>query len=245
MMVALLTLSVLGQQYTASEIQAIFAEANALSSQKSYEAADEKYQRLVNAKWASADLWYNLGTNALAAKKLGRAVLFLERAAQVDDNEDVESNLSYAASLQVDNVIGEETSAEVFGERLVKALPLQLPGIALLCCAWAALACWLVFRLFLVESAWLRVTFALLCVGCVVSAVVTGLQVNVLGQRAEAVIQADVVKVLDSSAAGANSTFEVHAGLKVKVVGRAEGLVRIRLPNALEGWVPEASLEMI
>jgi hypothetical protein len=40
-------------------------------------------------------------------------------------------------------------------------------------------------------------------------------------------------------------SFEVHAGLKIKLLGRSGDYVRIQLPNGLEGWTERKAVTAI
>jgi hypothetical protein len=44
---------------------------------------------------------------------------------------------------------------------------------------------------------------------------------------------------------GARSIFEVHAGLKVRLLEETGRFVRIRLPNGLEGWAEREGIAEI
>ena len=39
--------------------------------------------------------------------------------------------------------------------------------------------------------------------------------------------------------------FELHEGLKVRVVRREQDFLRVRLPNGLEGWVAEKDVPVL
>jgi uncharacterized protein YgiM (DUF1202 family) len=54
----------------------------------------------------------------------------------------------------------------------------------------------------------------------------------------EGVVVAGSTKVLEFPGESARTAFEVHAGLKVQLIETSGKFVRIRLPNALEGWTP-------
>ncbi len=235
----------LGQQYTSAEAQALFSEANDAFLKEAHAEAQDKYQRLLAAGHGGPDVLYNLGTSYLAQRKLGPAVLHLERAARFGADDDVEANLSYAASLSVDNVIGAESGATVFGERLVRALPMQLPSLLLLLGVVAAMVLWLARRVLVAPSA---VLWAALVVSVLMALGGLGLvltQRHVLGAQEEAVVQVEKSQVHDSSAGTGKVLFEVHAGLKVRVLERKDNALRIRLPNALEGWIQSSDVEQI
>jgi tetratricopeptide (TPR) repeat protein len=235
----------LGQQYTPAEAQALFSEANDAFLKEAYAEAQDKYQRLLASGYGGPDVLYNLGTSYLAQRKLGPAVLHLERAARFGDDDDVEANLSYAASLSVDNVIGAESGATVFGERLTRALPLQLPSLLLLVGVFAAVALWLTRRLVMLHSTAWWISFAASAVVATVGLSLVLTQRHVLRAQTEVVVQAEKSQVADSWTGTGRVLFEVHAGLKVRVLERRDNALRIRLPNALEGWIQSSDVEQI
>ncbi len=59
----------------------------------------------------------------------------------------------------------------------------------------------------------------------------------------EAVVQPATAKVREFPGENAKVAFEVHAGLKVRVMETSGRYVRVRLPNALEGWTELEGLE--
>jgi hypothetical protein len=66
-----------------------------------------------------------------------------------------------------------------------------------------------------------------------------GLHASVRQRVVEAVVLAPSAKVLEFPGDSARTSFEVHAGLKVRLLEHSGRFVRIRLPNALEGWTAE------
>ncbi len=62
---------------------------------------------------------------------------------------------------------------------------------------------------------------------------------------AYAVVVSPVAPVREGPADDFKTAFEVHEGLKVKVVSSERGYRRIRLPNGVEGWVRAADVPAI
>ena len=58
----------------------------------------------------------------------------------------------------------------------------------------------------------------------------------------EAVVIPDSAMVREYPGEGARVSFEVHAGLKVRIMETSGQYVRVRLPNALEGWTEKEGL---
>ena len=238
----LLALGAAPTTYTPQEAQALFTEANDAYYKQDYATAKEKYGRLVAAGVAGADVLFNLGTTHLAAGELGPAVLYLERARRLASDDDIEANLAVARQRQVDQVIG-ATADSPFFQRLAEALDPQLVSIAFLATWYCAFLLLLVFRLstpgrrLFVGLAATALFFA----GAVLGAGV-GIQAWVTRTVVEAVMVSDTAKVREFPGDSAKVSFEVHAGLKVRVMEESNRYVRIRLPNALEGWTEKEGL---
>jgi tetratricopeptide (TPR) repeat protein len=79
--------------------------ANRLYESGSYEAARDEYEKLVNAGYRGASLYYNLGNAYFKLDRKGMAILFYEKALKLRPrDQDVRSNLEYARSLIEDRV---------------------------------------------------------------------------------------------------------------------------------------------
>jgi tetratricopeptide (TPR) repeat protein len=234
---ALLLALALGQ-YTSDEARALFQEANDAFYRQDHATAEARYRKLIDAGQGGADVLYNLGTTALARGDLGEAILFLERARRLAGDEDIEANLALARSRQLDQVLGED-SAVPFTWRLADALdePLVSGGF---------LAFWLLgFALLLgvrLRRPGRRLGLGLAAACAILVATALGgavaVHASVRQRVVQAVVLAPVAKVLEFPGETARTAFEVHAGLEVRLLERSGKFVRIRLPNALEGWAP-------
>jgi tetratricopeptide (TPR) repeat protein len=241
---ALLLALTLGQ-YTPQEATALFTEANDAYYRQDFAAAGARYQKLIDAGLGGPDVLFNLGTTALANGQLGLAVLSLERARRLAPDEDVEANLAVARSRQVDQVVGED-SAVPFTWRLADALDEPVVSRAFL-------ATWLLGLALLLATRWLpaarRMVPGVAAALSLAAAVLLGAAVSVhagVRQRvAEAVVLSTAAKVLEFPGETARTAFEVHAGLKVRVMEHSGKYLRIRLPNALEGWTVADGVALI
>lgn len=232
-------------QYTQAEADALFAEANDASSRGDYATAESKYRKLLDAGRGSASVLYNLGTTALAAGDVGRAVLSLERARRIADDDDIEANLAVARERQVDQVVGGD-KAGPFTSRLADALSEPLVSSSFLVTWWLAfLLAFLAWR----KRGHARLTLALAAAGALTLAAALGGAVAIhaaVRQRVvEGVVLAASARAREFPGDTAKTAFEVHAGLKVRLLESSGQYMRIRLPNALEGWVATDSLEAL
>jgi tetratricopeptide (TPR) repeat protein len=244
---ALLLSAVLSQgYYTPAEAQALFTQANEAYSREDYAAAREGYEKLLAHGFGGPDVLYNLGTTALAQGDLGHAVLSLERAQRAGRGaEDVQAQLQLARARQLDKVVG-AMAEEGFLPRLVAATD----GRAV---SWVFLAAWLLGFVLLGLYRWVRpasrTLVALLAALLLLAAVPAGLLLAahawVHATVHEAVVLAPTLQARDLPQERARVAFEVHAGLKVRLLARSGGYVQLRLPNGLEGWARADGVESL
>jgi len=134
-------------QYTPQEAQALFVEGNDAYYKGEYAAAQARYEKLLQAGLGGPDVLFNLGTTHLAANQLGPAMLYLERAARLTDDDDIGANLAVARQRQVDQVVGAEATSAPFTQRVAEAIDERLVAIAFLVTWWLGFALvWLTWR---------------------------------------------------------------------------------------------------
>jgi tetratricopeptide (TPR) repeat protein len=235
---AIVLATVLSQgYYTPEEAQALFSQANDAYAREDYKAAREGFEKLLSRGFGGPDVLYNLGTTYLAQGDVGRAVLSLERARrQGGGAPDLEANLSMARARQVDKVVG-PAAEEPFLTRVVEATDGRLA-------AWGFLAAWGLGLGMLLLFRFLRPggrTWAAVVAGVALTAAVpTGalLAAHVYVQQTvhEGVVLAPTLVAREFPRDEAKALFEVHPGLKVRLLEETGRFVRIRLPNGLEGW---------
>jgi hypothetical protein len=246
-MIASLALALVLAQgyYTPEEARQIFAEGAEAYEREQYDRAIEAWSRLVDRGVGGPDVLYNLGTAYLRKGDLGHAVLYLERARRaLPGSEDVRANLEVARARQLDRVVGGD--GEPFVQRLATALPSDLVS-------WIFLGTWAgAFALLIVlrRVASTRRTVLALAAGALLlvavpTGLVIGLQVFVARTVREAVVMTPTLQAKELPAAQARVAFEVHAGLKVRVLEAEGRFVRIRLPNGLVGWAEKDGIAEI
>lgn len=231
--------------YTPDEARQLFSEGAQAYDREQYDRAIEAWTRLLERGFGGADVLYNLGTAHLRKGDLGRAVLYLERAQRVDPgSEDVRAHIEIARARQLDRVVGAE--GEPFFQRLAGAVPADAV-------AWIFLAAWLsAFGLLLARRraspAW-STLLALASAASFAIAVPAGLmvanQIYVARTVREAVVMKQTLQARELPATQGRVSFEVHAGLKVRVLGAEGAFVQIRLPNGLVGWAEKEGIAEI
>ena len=249
MISALVLSAVLSQAaafYTPDEARQLFDQAASAYEQADYDRAIELWKRLEERGYGGVDVLYNLGTAALRKGDLGPAVLYLERARKLGGtDDDVGANLAIARARQTDEVVGAALD-EPFVERLARAVPRDLV-------TWVFLGLWLsgfaLVFLFRVLPRGRRTLVGVLAGVLLVAAVPVGgalaAHVWVHAQVRHGVVMADALQARELPNGVSRVSFEVHAGLKVRLLETEGRFVRIRLPNGLVGWADREGITQI
>ncbi|MCA3014043.1 MAG: tetratricopeptide repeat protein [Myxococcaceae bacterium] len=223
----------------------MFVEGNDAYYRQDYRAAVDKYERLLAAGKGGPDVLFNLGTAHLAANELGPAVLYLTRAQRLSSDDDVAAQLAVAQQRQVDQVVG-AADAVPFLERLARVIPERAVSVTFLLGWWLALGLVVLWRS---RPEGRRLGPGLLALGVTLVSLVSGAGVGVHAWVSRSVIEAVVMSATaparEAPSESGRVSFEVHAGLLVHIMEDTGRFVRIRLPNALEGWVERGQVTFL
>jgi len=210
-----------------------------------YAGAVAAYEEVDRQGLASSDVAFNLGAAYFRKGALGPAIWAFERAVALDPgDEDARFNLDQARKLAAgraqDRLQGEQHEAA-----WIRAVTSISPG--LLTVVFVLLYVGTFVGLFLWRRAReeLRATSAAVVAMLATGALLTGVLVfgRVQLERTPfGVVLPDAVAVKEGADVNYRTSFDVHAGLRVRVVERDQDWLRIRLGNGLEGWVRRADV---
>jgi tetratricopeptide (TPR) repeat protein len=224
------------------------AEARALHDyyQGNYERAAQELQRLLAIPVENEDLHYDLGCAYFRLGKLGPAIYHFERALALSpSDEDARYNLDTSRTLVASRVKDEIKGAsdEALWVRLSTALRLQSWAAIFLGLWWATLGILFLLRFLRgAVRAGLIAVDGLLLVLMLMTAL--GLAAREYHDRRVhvGIVLPDQVVVREGPDVVAKVSFRLHAGLKVRLQESLNGWSRIRLPNGLEGWLPDGEV---
>ena len=231
----------------AASKDATFRRGNDAYFHGRYAEAVEAYEQVAALGVISQDLFYNLGNAYLKANQLGPAIYNYERALELDPSqEDVRFNLTVARDAARKK--GEDRLAGA------EAIPFWMRVASQVTVDWVS---WLFLGLYVtlfaglifvhfVQPGFLHVS---LVVGLSFLGLATAAAGTLLGARLylaerveQAIVLPDSVQVKEGPDPNYQSSFGVHAGLRVRVTDKEQDWVRVRLANGLEGWVRERDL---
>ncbi|MCL2011529.1 MAG: SH3 domain-containing protein [Cystobacterineae bacterium] len=239
---SMLALSLLGS-FSPQEAQAIFEQANLAFAAQNHVQAKEGYQKLLDENLVGAELHYNLGTTCLELKELGCAIWNLEKASHLSPNaKDIHFNLALARSEQLDSVPSVETP---FFYRALRNTSHTFLTWALLGCAWALLLCFVCRQISLKPTRLFQATDFILWVSFALCAFTFAAKWYTPSQWEEGIVLPAKASALQLPTAQAQQLFELHAGLKVRILERTGQFAKIRTANGQEAWINLQSLGML
>lgn len=213
-----------------------------------YAAAAAAYEQLDRQQAVSADLYYNLGVTYFRLGRLGPAIWAFERALVVaPDDEDARFNLGQARKLADQRAHDklEGIEREPLWARVVTYFS-PSTEVWLFCGLYLGCFALLFIRRRMAEDSRLAVsTGAAVLGGAAVLAGALLLGRLELDRIPYAVVLPDTIAVKEGADSTFRTNFQVHAGLRVRVLDREQDWVRVRLANGLEGFVRAEDLGLL
>jgi tetratricopeptide (TPR) repeat protein len=205
-----------------------------------YAAVVAAFEQLERQGVVSADLAYNLGVAYFRTGALGKAIWAFERAAALDpDADDARFNLAQARKLAERRVRDklEGADREPLWTRAVTALPTStLTWLFTALYAGGFVVLFVRRRAEGDARAPLTAAAALLGLGALLAGLLLGGRA-LLDRLPFGIVLPERLAVKEGADPNYRTSFDVHAGLKVRLLEEDHDWVRIRLANGLEGWV--------
>jgi tetratricopeptide (TPR) repeat protein len=245
-----LWLSIAGLSRVASAdlLDEAWKRGNAAHLKGDYAAAAAAYEQLDRQHVVSADLYYNMGVTYFRQNQLGKAIWAFERALVVSpEDEDARFNLEQARKLADqrahDKLEGAER--EPWSTRIVTYLS-PSTEVWLFCGLYLGCFALLFVRQRMARDSRVAVTTGAAVLGT--TALLAGLlvlgRIN-LDRIPYAIVLPDTVSVKEGSDVSFRTSFEIHGGLRVRVLDREQDWMRVRLANGLEGFVRSEDLGLL
>jgi len=250
---ALLALALASAPARADLTDDVWKRGNDAYLRGDYAAAVAAYEQL-DRQLVSAELAFNLGNAYYRQGQLGRAIWCWERALALDpEHEDARYNLTQARKVEETRVHDKIEGAE--------REPTWVRAVGQL---GAATEAWLFVGLYVAffVALGLRVRarrqagheeaeaghgsgWTALAAILGVAAALAGLLLMgrvAMDRMSSGVVLADQADVKEGADPNYKTSFQVHAGLRVRLLDRDQDWVRIRLANGLEGWVRDRDI---
>jgi hypothetical protein len=229
-----------GQDQSAEEL---FFKANQAYKNDRYQEAIEGYNQLIQTGFESGHVYFNLGNAYFRENKLGRAILYYERAKiLLPRDADLAFNLGYARD-QTQDAIADARSAIMqtffwinnltFGELLWSFTFLNIV-------LWGTL----LIRLF-IKPEWTDYGMIIFLILWSIAGLSFGLKWYQMTTDDRAVILQKEVNVMAGPDSGDTILFRLHEGAVIHQEREEDEWALIRLPDNKRGWVKKNVVEKI
>ena len=214
-----------------------------------YEKAIEEYSVIIDGGEYSMKLYYNLANAYFKLGKMGKAILYYNKALRIaPSQEDIRHNLALAEAQTKDRIT---VIPEFFLNRWLRTV-----RNAMSCTAWSvlsllSLALILVFALlFLLASRirWRKVGFYCAMCAAVLFIVTTAFalssRTDMLSHN-EAIVLSSAISVKSSPDRSATDLFVLHEGTKVRILSEMDEWNEVVIADGKKGWVEAKNIEEI
>ena len=219
---AALALSIAPATARADRVDEVWRRGNEAYLHGDYAGAVAAYEEVNRQGVASADLAFNLGDAYFRKGTLGPAIWSFERALALDPgDEDARYNLDKARKLSA-----RRAHDRIEGDDKDPAWMRLVAGVAPSTTTWLFVALYLGFFAALIGRRWARSEW-----------LTAGAAVLAAGALLTGVLLPDEIAVKEGADTNYRTSFDAHAGLRVRIVDQDQDWLRVRLANGLEGWV--------
>lgn len=226
----------------AEEVQRHFEDANTLYNEGHYDSALVAYKAIVDEGFESSALYYNMGNAYYKSMQYPMAILYYEKALQLDPkNQDILDNLAMANLHIADKI---EPLPELWLRRWFTGFVnvFSVDTWAVISVVIAILMCLCIYLFVISRRTAVRkamfFTGLLLLLLCVVSCISASRRYSELIEPDHAIIMMPTITVKSSPSSTSVDLFVLHEGTKVSVLDAADGWNKIKIANGSVGWLP-------
>lgn len=219
-----------------------FQQGNQAYLEGDYAKAVAEYERVVDGGVVHPDLFFNLANAYHRAKRQGLAVLYFEKALDLDPADAAaESNLAAVRKELIDRVVmsGDGGIGEPLWQQFIRGISVGILTWVFFGLYFAVFGIGIARRL-IQEGAVRRLLFwvnvPLLSLS-LVSGLLLASRIYVQERIHRAVVVASAAPLVEGPERAAKVLMEVHEGLKVRLLSEAGDYFRVRLANGVEGFL--------
>jgi tetratricopeptide (TPR) repeat protein len=235
---------------SAGDIQSLFEQGNTQFKNEQYRDAIASYTQILDQGIENTQLYYNLGNAYYKSGEVAKAILNYERALRLSPRDsDIQANLDLANHHIVDRV---ETAPMLFFWHWVNAIRDGMTaeewGKWSVIGLWVAMAVTIlaIFRrrgLFRRQIRWLAGVLMIAWI-CIFAAMIWKVERDRI--MVYAIVMEEKIEILGAPDETGTVLFDLHEGVKVRVLREVPGWTEIALPDPnKKGWLPTETFEII
>ncbi len=234
--------------FAQQSVAQLWQEAEKYYAEQQYDKAAEIYAQICEFG-ESAPLYYNYANALFKSNQLGKAILYYERALQLDpSNADIKNNLEFAYSTQRDKIdviqpffakkwlvsLGNLFNSNVWAYISIVSFIITLILIML----------YLFGRLLWIRKAAFFTAFVALFI-TIVSFSYAFYTKNKVLNNSYAIVMSGSVTLKSSPDISGTDMFNLHEGAKVNVKQELSGWSEVSISDGRVGWLPTSDIENI
>lgn len=227
----------------------LFETGNSQYAQNNYEAAIQNYEKVLDAGYASAAVYFNLANANYKLNRIAPSIYNYEKALALKPNDkEIKNNLQFAQNMTIDAIT--PLPQNVFKKWYNQILGVfTIDGWASLTVAFSLLftLCFLIYYFTTRvggKRAFFTLSFITLGLG-ILSLVFTFQAKSNAKNREFGVVFSSEAEIKNEPNMGSEQTFILHEGTKVRILEEQGDWQMIRLADGKEGWIPKNSLKII
>jgi len=227
----------------------LFETGNSQYAQNNYEEAIKNYEKVLDAGYESAAVYYNLGNANYKLNRIAPSIYNYEKALQLKPNDqEIKNNLEFAQNMTVDAITPLPQNTFKKWYRAVLGL-FSLNGWAILTVVLLGIftLCFLVYY-FSTSTSLKRgfFTVSFLALGLGLLSLTMAFQAQADAQnRNFAIVFSPEAEIKNAPNLAGESSFVLHEGTKVRVLEQDVNWARIQLADGKEGWIPASDLKIL
>ncbi|GAB4365526.1 MAG: tetratricopeptide repeat protein [Calditrichia bacterium] len=233
----------------AQELNQLFLQANKAYTSEKYQEAIELYQGILSQGYQSAEVYFNLGNCYYRLNEIGQAILYYEKARQLDPQDpDIQYNLELANLRVIDRV---EMPPRFFLfewwdeiKTFYSIHQLTYLVLILFSATLVILMIWLYIRNYRFK----RLVLSLSVITAILTifwAYIFFIRVREYHTHREAIILVPSVTVFSAPDENSTDVFVLHEGVKVYLDDQRSDWVKISLPDGKTGWIKNQTFGII
>jgi len=225
-----------------TDVMLLFTEANSAYRDGRYHDAACLYQRIIDAGYATGDLYYNLGNTFFKNGAVGSAILNYRKALMLTPrHEDAQSNLGLALEQTVDTIQCQDTARILtnvcFWYPLLNADEMCAVFLAANALFWILCAVKYWFN-----TDFLTITRSVILCMAIVFGASLGVKLYAVHIAPDGIVIAREIMVRAGTSVNDTVLFKLHEGTSFVWKEETEGWVKIELCDGKKGWVQKETV---
>lgn len=227
----------------------LWDNANTAYINNDYHVAVQIYEQLLSRGLGSMKLYYNLANAYFKENRIGKAILYYNRALRIaPGNDDIRYNLQVAEARTKDTI---EAIPEFFlmvwlrdVRHLMGCAAWSILSLVALCCMLALFLLYLLSQRLSLRKSGFYGTLAAAALFAFTTWCAVGERREMLDQT-HAVVMSSSAAVKSSPDKSATDLFVLHEGTTVQITGRLEKWCEVMIADGKKGWLECRQIETI